>query len=193
MRIEMIFKSKTPLLMHNEQLSDSANPIVRELKAITAKKTNKTEKDEQEMAKLEWFGSLYNDDKNKVVIPCRNLIRCLREAGAIIRKGKTLPQAVSPNTFDVPLIVEPTRDINKLWEMPIHVDRRQVKVQKGRIARTRPIFPVWGIAAQFTLLENILDLSTLESICEMAGLSIGLGDARVLGYGRFDYSITKLK
>jgi len=44
--------------MHNGQLADPSNWYSRAIKAISGKR-GKTEADYQEMARLEWMGSLY--------------------------------------------------------------------------------------------------------------------------------------
>ena len=48
-----------PLILHNGLLADPTNPIVLQQKAITAKKAKKTDADNLELARLEWFGGLY--------------------------------------------------------------------------------------------------------------------------------------
>src|SRR5512147_548873 len=50
-----------PLLMHNGQLANPINPIVKDIKKISGKR-DKTEADLEELARLEWYGSLYLDE-----------------------------------------------------------------------------------------------------------------------------------
>lgn len=183
-------------MMHNEQLSDQSNKFTVAIKELTAKGKNKTLKDDEEISKLEWYGGAYADNENKVVMPVANVIRCLRETAAITRQGKNIARALSPLTMFIPLIVvDGPRTLSELWGNghTQYIDRRMVKPQRGRIKRTRPIFPKWKLTIEFELLDTVMNLATLQNICEVAGLSTGLGDARILGYGRFECKIVKLK
>lgn len=193
MRIQVEITGTTPLIMHSDRLADTSDKITIAIKELTAKKTSKTTKDEETISKLEWHGSAYTDANGNVAIPSANIIRCLRDAAAITKKGKDIVRAVSPFALTMPLIINgqsPTK-LDKLWGNPIYVDSRMVKIQRDRVKRTRPIFPKWGLAGTFELLDSVMNFTTLENIFEIAGLSTGLGDARILGYGRFACKITK--
>lgn len=50
----------TPLLVHNARLADPLDPIVRQTKPISGKRS-KTEEDHLELARLEFIGGLYYD------------------------------------------------------------------------------------------------------------------------------------
>ena len=193
MKIRLEITGTTPLMMHNDRLSDPSNPITMQIKELTAKKTNKTIRDEDDISKLEWMGSAYTDENNEIVMPCANIIRCLRDAGAITRKSKDIARALSPLNIRVPLLIDGPRKLDELWGQSQYIDKRMVKVKAGRIKRTRPIFPKWALVADFDLLDTVMNPSALENIIEIAGASTGLGDARVLGYGRFKTKITKSK
>ena len=196
MRIQIQLTGTTPLMMHNEQLSDPSNKFTVAIKELTAKGKNKTIKDDEEISKLEWHGGAYADNENKVVMPAANVIRCLRETAAITRQGRNIARALSPLTMFVPLIViDGPRVLNELWGngRTQYIDRRMVKPQRGRIKRTRPIFPKWELIIEFELLDTVMNFTALQNICEVAGLSTGLGDARILGYGRFECKIVKRK
>lgn len=193
MRIRIELTGTTPLLMHSDRLSDPSNKVTIAIKELTAKGKNKTTRDDDEISKLEWFGSAYVDEKNEIVIPSMNIIRCLRDAAGITRKGKDIARFVSPYELNIPLIIGGTRKLDELWNNPAHIDRRMVKPQRGRVKRTRPIFPKWGLTAHFELLDSVLNFDALKNICVVAGLSTGLGDARILGYGRFEAKVAEVK
>lgn len=56
-----------PLLLHNGQMADPANPIARENKRINDKKQRKSDRDREIVSELEWAGGLYlavGRDKN---------------------------------------------------------------------------------------------------------------------------------
>jgi hypothetical protein len=196
MRVQIQLTGTTPLMMHNERLSDQSDRFTILIKELTAKGKNKTTADDDDISKLEWYGGTYSNDKAEVVMRSANLIRCLRDAAAITKQGKGIARALSPLTMSVPLIVvNGPRLLDELWGdgHTQWVDRRMVKPQRGRVKRTRPIFPKWKLIADFELLDTVMNFTTLQNICEIAGLSTGLGDARILGYGRFECKIVKLK
>ena len=193
MRIQVELTGRTPLLMHNERLSDPTNEWAIAIKEITDKKTNQTEKDRDQVSKLEWYGGIYADQNKEVVIPAANLIKCFREAASVTKSSMKIARGLSPTKLHVPLINGgKSRNIDELWKDPVHADRRQVKVGRSRVKRTRPKFPVWSLIAEFELVEDVLDLSTVTSIIELAGVATGLGDARILGHGRFDAQVRKI-
>jgi len=196
MRIQIQLTGTTPLMMHNERLSDQSDAYTIMIKELTAKGKNKTTKDDDEISQIEWQGGIYADSENKVVMPVANLIRCFRDAAAITKQGKGIARALSPLTMFVPfIVVGGPRVLSELWGdgHTQYIDRRMVKPQRGRVKRTRPIFPKWKLSADFELLDTVMNFTTLQNIGEIAGLSTGLGDARILGYGRFECEIVKLK
>lgn len=192
MRIHLTIKSTSPLMLHNEQLSDPENKFTRAIKELTDKGTNQTDADRAQIRRLEWQGGLYVND-GKVVIPVANLIRCFREAAAMTKKGKDVAGCVIPvGGMFLPLIYDGPTDISKLFADDRFVDSRQVKVGRGRIKRTRPIFHKWALAADVELMEDAMNVSTFEAIVERAGLIKGLGDGRIIGFGRFEGKVAKV-
>jgi hypothetical protein len=193
MRIHIELTGKTPLMMHNERLSDPDDEYTKQIKELTAKKTNQTEKDKEHISKLEWRGGLYADDKGNIVVPTANTMRCFREAAAVTKSGRKIARGLSPFEMMAALIIDGPRHIDKLIVDPKYFDRRQVKVGAGRVKRTRPIFPKWSLGTDFELLDDVLNFDELANIIDLAGRAVGLCDCRILGYGRFDAKITKVK
>ena len=78
------------------------------------------------------------------------------------------------------------RDVVSLWGNGTgsFVDRRMVNVRGSRVARVRPIFPVWS--AEFDVLIDPAVINPMEfrDIVEKAGRMIGVGDYRRF-YGKF--------
>lgn len=191
-KIKMIGRS--PLIMHNDQLADPLNEYTKQIAAFTGKKKNQTSDDRAQVAKLEWFGGIYLDSVTKqVVVPARNIIKCLRDGAAVTRQGKTVARALSPTALSFPLVYPDSNlPLGQLCERPEYSFRTLVKVGLSRISRVRPQFPQWQLISQFALLEDIMDLSTVDHIVSNSGLTTGIGDARILGYGRFSSSVTEV-
>lgn len=194
MRIHMELTGTTPLMMHNDRLSNPEDEFARQIKEITEKGKNQTDSDKELLKKLEWFGGLYEgeDKKGDIVIPVRNIIKCLIEAATITKSGRKISGGLSPTHLTVPLMNGggPLHKDN-LWGNLAYIDTRPVKVGRGRIMRTRPVFAKWNLYEDFEMLEDVLNFDALVRIVELAGLARGLGDARILGHGRFDAKVSK--
>jgi hypothetical protein len=191
MRILVELTGTTPLLMHNEQLSDSDNPVVKQIKELTDK-SDQTESDKKEISRLEWRGGLYTNGGDEVVVPAKNLIKCFREAASETREGKKVAKTLSPLAMHYPLVHSGPGNVEELFKNPIFIDKRQVKVGTARIKRTRPIFPQWALTAEFMLSDTVMNFSAIKRVIELAGASVGLCDARILGHGRFEANVKKV-
>jgi hypothetical protein len=182
-----------PLIMHNIRLADDQQPIVKEIKKLTAKRTNKTEEDKADIDRLSWLGALYHDEKLGPYLPADNIFRCLMEAGSITRAGKKVAQALQVFDAKAPLQYDGPRDIDGLWKggpLSPYVSRLMVNVQGSRIPRVRPIFPEWSCAFEIDVDESILSPEDFDDIARKAGKMIGVGTFRRF-YGRFQVEITR--
>ncbi len=189
MRITIRLNGITGLVMHNPRLADKRDPYTKAISEITSKR-KKTESDENEIERLEWFGGLYHDAEIGVYVPTYNVIRCLERAGTITREGSTLIRAVAVLTDKTPLIYDGPREPEKLWEQDEHRLRKIVGVQRAKIARMRPIFYRWAVEMDAEILEDVMNPENFASVARLAGRSEGLMDARKLGYGRFEAEVT---
>jgi hypothetical protein len=192
MRIHIELTGTTPLMMHNERLSSREDPYAKAIKELTDKGKNQTERDKAEISKLEWYGGLYTNGADEFIIPAANLIKCVRETATITKESKKVARAITPLAIHALLIYPGPKKLDALFADKTYVDRRQVKVGRGRITRTRPIFPQWALAIDFELLDDVMSFSDVQRLWELSGLSTGLCDARILGYGRFNAAVTKV-
>lgn len=183
MQLAIAFDGATGLLQHNPRLIDSRDEIVREIAAIN-KKRQKTEADEAERDRLEWFGGLYHSPDIGVYVPAAAVVKCLVQAGTAIKKGKAILQGFAIGTDRVPLQYDGPKDLMQLYALPEFRSRLPVVVQRNRVMRMRPIFRKWRLEFDAEMDEAVLNLEELESIIERAGRS-GLLEARTIGYGRF--------
>lgn len=190
MRVLFQVRGKTPLVMHNIQMADKQNDFARQIGEIMAKRT-KTEEDYARVEELEFFGGLYYDPDIGVHMPMPNILKCLEEAAKITKQGRQLIRAVAMTTDRVPLEYEGPRKPKDLWEKPEFKLRKIVGVQRQRVMRMRPIFRQWGLLFDVELQTDILDLVDLVQIANSGGRSEGLGDARRLGYGRFEVEVAQ--
>jgi hypothetical protein len=179
----------TPLVMHNIRLADPEDAIVRAIGELTSKKKNKTDADLKEIEHLEFLGGLYYDTDIGVHVPSRSIIRCFEQAGAITRAGTSVVRAVSVLTDRFPLTYAGPGTPEELYQKTEHRFRMSVGVQRAKIMRMRPMFRTWKLDFSLELAEDILNPREFAEIVARAGRSVGLGDARKLGNGRFESAV----
>ena len=191
MRIIVKLDGLSGLVFSNERLADPDDEYTRAIKVLTAKGAQKTDVDNAEIAKLEWFGGLYHEAGFGVYLPTWNLIRCFEQAGKITKKGTAVIRALSPVSDKVPVLHDGPSEPSKLWERPEFRLRKMVGIKGSRVPRMRPIFRRWGIEFEAEFMDDVLNMSDFVRIVEQAGRSEGLGSARKLGYGRFKAEVIR--
>ena len=190
MKIVIEVVGTSPLLMHNPRMVDPEFEINRQMKVLTGKR-KKTDEDLRQIGRLEWFGGMY-EVEGVVVQPTSKLRKCLINAGRISKQGKSIERALSLSELNVPLIYEGPKELNKLFEDKRYTSRLSVGIGNKRVMRVRPQFSQWGLRVKGLFIEDAgLNLSEFEHIAELAGLSEGIGDNRVNGYGRFTIKVTQ--
>lgn len=177
-----------PLIMHNGQLADPLNSFSRQLKEVTSKR-KKTDSDHEEMARIEFEGGLYWDDKEGPHMPSDCLEACIQAGAKKSRIGKDVAAAVFVQDDVVPLKYDGPRKIEALWkDRERFVMRKACKVSTSKVMRTRPMFPTgWSIAFTLEFDESIINAAALQRAMVDAGALIGLCDWRPR-FGRFTVS-----
>jgi len=173
-------KSVSPFIMHNGQLADPTNAFAKALKVITSKR-QKTDEDYEAISQIEYFGSLYLNEKGPCV-PALMLEACIVNAAKKTKDGKNSRMGMFVDK-NFNLIYEGPKTREELYAIPEFVDKRMVVV-KGRVLRTRPLFSVWGVTVEVNYDTDILNLSQINTFMDTAGAYIGLGEMRPK-YGRF--------
>jgi hypothetical protein len=180
-----------PIILHNGLLADPTNPIVLQQKAITAKKAKKTDADNLELARLEWFGGLYLSESGRICIPCDNIERCIQQGGQKQRIGKDVQAGVFVQEPEIE-IDHPDISVKKpekLYGDPRFMIRKGVKIQTSRIIRIRPMIPTgWTLTFTVEFDETLVNARNLEQAILDAGTYVGLGDWRPK-FGRFTHEI----
>lgn len=185
----------TELNMHNIQLADPDNEWTRRIARLTSKR-KMTEEDRAEKARLEFLGGLYVYD-NHVIVPQPNVKRALKEGAKANRLGRHIDRALNPADPEayltgLPLEFEHAHlTPTELWELPQYHDTTIV-ASPGRVPRTRPRFSTWAVSADWLLYFSLLSVEDLRGIGEYCGLIEGLGDNRVNGAGRFEFTLEEL-
>lgn len=188
--VRVTIEGTSPLLMHNGQLADPLNEWSKKLKKYTAKR-QKTDDDYNEMARIEFMGGLYYDEKDGVYIPGDNIATMVRDGGKLKKRGATVQRGVECLDLRCPLIYEGPRTREGLWDLKFR-DIRTIKngPTGGRTPRCRPYFSQWSVSFQLWYDPAVINLEDLRQCVVDAGTAVGLGDYRPGSpkggrYGRF--------
>jgi hypothetical protein len=186
------------LMTHNERLADRLDEFTRAIAGIS-KKRNKTEADEEEIGRLEFYGGLYTEpqipspadlDGQAIIYPAWNILRCLQEGATRQKRGKDVLRGIYPLSQVAPLSFDGPVDVVERWQQG-HWLRKTVGVQRSRTVRTRPIYTEWRLELPVEVDANVFDVHTLKVAWKDAGTYVGLGEMRPI-YGRFEGTIEKV-
>lgn len=142
----------------------------------------------------EWKKSFSITDENQLYLESRHIFGCLRAGGKFIPKSRgTLESDVSAtlqvnserlllNRF-IDSLENVSKDPNNLVYVDVRpVARRGVKNIRYRLATS----PGWETDFQICWDSTLISAQQMESVCIEAGAFAGLGDARKIGFGRFE-------
>ena len=178
-----------PLLMHNAQLADPLNPIVRKIKEHTAKKTKKTDFDVEEIDRLSYIGSLYLSESGKPCIPSDNIERCIQLGAQKKRLGKDVAAAVLCADIEYELEYDGPKNAEAMYKNSRFVSRKSVAVAQSRVMRVRPMIPTgWVLKFELEYDESVINERAIIDAMNDAGSLIGLGDWRPK-FGRFTVEV----
>lgn len=180
-----------PYIMCNARMAAPTDRFARAMQEFSRKRT-KTDADHEEIARIQFLGHLYVDEKGRVAMPSSNIKASWRDAAHLTEKNskKALIGALIPTQMFFALKYDGPIYPEKLQHRPEFVDTRLVKRQGVRVSCTRPIFYEWSVPFEFQLDEGTLSASLLERIIRNAGLRIGVGDFKP-EFGR--YELTEFK
>ncbi len=176
-----------PVLMHNGQLADPLNKYAKELKEVSSKRT-KTDADHEEMARIEWMGGLYTNEKGAPCFPGDVIEAWVKEGGKKNKLGKLISAAVFCDKDSFPIEYSGPKDPAKMWKLERFRDRRSVKVGQARVMRTRPIFRNWSAQIELMYNPELITRRQLEKALADAG-AWGICDYRPR-FGRCRVEVT---
>jgi len=179
-----------PLILHNGQLANPRAAIVKEIKEYTGKK-KKTDYDHDEIARLEWTGSLYKDDDDDLCITADAIDKMLEFAGARLKmKEQVKIAAIAVASAKLLIDGKKVNRPERLWGDRNYMHEAMKCVMKKRILRTRPIFREWACTIEVQLDQSEIGVSKFEEILSVGGRMIGFGDERPR-MGRFSVKRSK--
>ena len=189
------------LVLNNGELADDTNPFsiqIAELRPARGKKLTDEQRERKDF--LNWRGSLYLSGSGELILPARGLFKAIIEAARApaFKLGTMIEDrgAVTLEQAELPLIHDGPDDLDKLWSDSRYRFRTLVNPNPssgkgGKLPLMRPVFPVWSTEVTALVLPEMIDWDVFCKITESAG-NVGVGNARKIGYGRFDVQVTKL-
>ncbi len=187
-------KGLSPLIMHSDKMCNPLDPKAKQLKEISSIRGKKDEH-YLAMAELEWFGALYYDEEEGLIIPAKVLLGCFQAAARKYKLGKATKALMIDCAIGVPVIGYEKKTDKQLWDMRnksgerLHVFSNTVVVGQARLVRTLPIFQKWELIFEVYLNTELLSAKQLETILQTAGFEYGFGELRPQNangtYGRF--------
>jgi hypothetical protein len=186
------------IMCHRGGLANPLDEHARKIKSLSSKR-KKTDEDLVDLAKAEFIGSFYWDDRFGPVMPTNNILATLINGAKKSKYGREAGLAVfvegtgkNGDAGVVKLDYEGPREIDKLWNggKSRFIDSRLVKVQASRVVRTRPILPNWSVHLLVKFDSSVINRESVIKAMEDAGFYIGLGEYRPR-YGRFTVEVIR--
>lgn len=194
------------LVIHSSELADELNDFSVEIGKLVDQARGRrklTAEQRDRLDQLRWrgaLGELYCADGKNVVMPANNLLRAVVTAARELNLGSKIEDrgALSFEAAEIPLDIpgwHGEEPVIALYANPRH--RLRIPVNPNPTARTkvllpvmRPVFPEWSGAVMVRVLPELLDWDKFTRVMELAG-NVGVGNARKIGYGRFDVSVER--
>ena len=173
----------SPLLQNNPQTVDPFNHYAKAKKAITNKRTAKTDDDLLELGNLETESKLYFDDEIGVYIPATWITEAIICTGFSVAKiGRAKMRGGLFATK--PKIKLKYRSMNKVKTItdvvmnPEFRHRMLLKQGQVRVPKDAPIFHDWSFETAVEFDDTVVDMGSLRRIVERSAKYGGFGDFR---------------
>lgn len=180
---QIIVTGISPLLQNNPQTVDPFNHYAKAKKAITNKRTAKTDDDLLELGNLETESKLYFDDEIGVYIPATWITEAIICTGFSVAKiGRAKMRGGLFATE--PKIKLKYRSMNKVKTItdvvmnPELRHRMLLKQGQVRVPKDAPIFHDWSFETVVEFDDTVVDMGSLRRIVERSAKYGGFGDFR---------------
>lgn len=173
----------SPLLQNNPQTVDPFNHYAKSKKAITNKRTAKTDDDLLELGNIETESKLYFDEEIGVYIPATWITEAIICTGFSVAKiGRAKMRGGLFATE--PKIKLKYRGMNKVKTITDVVmnsefrHRMLLKQGQVRVPKDAPIFHDWSFETAVEFDDTVVDMGSLRRIVERSAKYGGFGDFR---------------
>jgi hypothetical protein len=171
------------LLTNNPQTVDPFNRYSKAKKAITNKRTGKTEDDLIELGNIETESKIYFDDDLKVYVPTRWLTEAICTAAfRTIKIGKDKMRggifAAEEKAALIYKGMEKVKTIKDVVNNPEFRHRAMLPQGQVRVAKDFPIYKGWSFSTVIEFDDSVVDFDGLKRIVEYTSMYVGFGDFR---------------
>lgn len=180
---QIVVTGISPLLQNNPQTVDPFNHYAKAKKAITNKRTAKTDDDLLLLGNLETESKIYFDDDIGVYIPATWITEAIICTGFSVAKiGRAKMRGGLFSTE--PKVKLTYRGMNKVKTItdvvmnPEFRHRMLLKQGQVRVPKDAPIFHDWSFETEVEFDDTVVDLGSLRRIVERAAKYGGFGDFR---------------
>lgn len=185
----------SPLLQNNPQTVDPFNKFSKLKKAITNKRTAKTEDDLLELGNIETEAKLYFDPELGVYVPSTWLTEAIICTGFQVAKiGRAKMRgglfATEPKLALQYRDKAKVKGVADLIKNPAFRHRMMLKQGQVRVPKDAPIFHDWSFSATLEFDDTVVDFPSLKRIAERASTYGGFGDFRPT-FGRATAEVTE--
>src|SRR5215475_13764262 len=147
-KLQVTLTGTSPLVVNNIRGADPDEPLVRQIKSITEKKTRMTDEDRERLELLKWTCSLYEQDvQGNLMFPTAGIIKSFEKAAGQFRKGTALSAAIQPTEAMTVIHHNGPRDLDALYADARFKLRNMVNSnpsgKKAMVPAVRPLFPEW--------------------------------------------------
>lgn len=172
-----------PLCVHNGRLANPMCEYSKAIKVISGKR-KRTDEDHEEIAKLEWLGSLYLNRDGKYILPGVGIEAALKDSAKLSKLGKVFGMGLMCPEDPLIQFKDMALPPEKLWLDINYRSQKLMRVQTSRVVRTVPQFPVWEIKVEIAYMPELINEATLCEVVETCGRLKGMFEYRP-HYGRF--------
>ena len=186
----------SPLLQNNPQTVDPFNRYTKAKKAITNKRTAKTDDDLIELGNIETESKIYFEEKIGVYVPATWLTEAIIVTGFSVSKiGRAkmrgglfaTEQKIALNYRDKNKV----KTITDVVMNPAFRHRMLLKQGQVRVPKDAPIFHEWSFETVVEFDDSVVDLGSLKRIIDRAAKYGGFGDFRPT-FGRAIAEVTSV-
>ena len=190
----IIVSGISPLLQNNPQTVDPFNHYAKAKKAITNKRTAKTDDDLIELGNLETESKIYFDDEIGVYVPATWITEAIICTGFSVAKiGRAKMRgglfATEPKIKLKYRGMAKVKTITDVVMNPEFRHRMLLKQGQVRVPKDAPIFHDWSFETAVEFDDTVVDLGSLRRIVERSAKYGGFGDFRPT-FGRATAEVT---
>lgn len=172
-----------PLLQNNPQTVDPFNRYTKAKKAITNKRSSKTDDDLIELGNIETESKIYFDDAIGVYVPVTWLTESIIVSGFSVAKISRAKMRGGLFSTDSKVALDykgkdKVKTITDVVMNPMFRHRMLLKQGMVRVPKDAPIFHGWSFQTVLEFDDSVVDFGTLKRIIERSAKYGGFGDFR---------------